>query len=391
MPRQLKIFVVVPVYNHGSTLREVVQGVLAVHPDVLVLDDGSTDQGLESISELPVRIHAHPANQGKGVAIRTAAGIAASLDATHIVTIDADGQHDPLDLPLFLTAIQQDPLAVIVGVRDFETANVPGISRFGRNFSNFWLRVQTGRKLRDTQSGFRAYPVALFSHLNFTENRYSFEVEVLVRSAWAGFELLEVPVAVHYPPREKRISHFRKFVDNVRISWLNTRLTLRSMLPWPHQRIIEHNAKVAAISVIRPVRSLKILLREQVTQMGLAKASFLGVLLGTLPLIGIHTVAILFVAGYLAQNRVAAVAASQLCMPPIVPALCIEVGHYMRHGSFLTEFSLQTLGYQGLERLWEWLLGSLVLAPILAAFVAGLTFGAAWVIRRKTPFLQNQP
>ncbi len=384
------ILVVVPVYNHGATLRRVVAGVLAVHPEVLVVDDGSTDQGMQTIEDLPVHSRVHPENLGKGAAIRTAAKAAESLGATHIVTIDSDGQHDPGDLPRFFAAMASNPLAVIVGARNFETANVPRSSRFGRCFSNFWLRVQTGRKLQDAQSGFRAYPVALFQHLRFTEARYSFEVEVLVRSAWAGLDLMDVPVSVHYPPGRQRVSHFRKFADNARISWLNTRLTLRSILPWPHRRIIERHDTTAAISVIHPVRSMRILLREQTTPRGLAQASFLGVFLGTLPLIGIHTVVILFVAGFLNQNRVAAVAASQVCMPPFVPALCIEVGHYLRHGVFLTEFTLQTLGYQGLQRLWEWALGSLVLAPILATVAAGVTFGAAWIIRKQMGIAEDQ-
>ena len=376
-----RILVVVPVYNHGATLRQVVEGVLAVHPKVLVVDDGSTDQGLERIADLPVQVRTHRTNQGKGAAIRTAAEAAAALGATHIVTIDADGQHDPGDLASFFDAVRAHPLAVIVGARDFTTANVPRASRFGRWFSNFWLRVQTGRKLLDTQSGFRAYPVALFDHLKLTENHYSFEVEVLVRSAWAGLDLLDVPVRVHYPPAEQRVSHFRAFMDNVRISWLNTRLTLRSMLPWPHRRIIERPQGSAAISILRPIQSLKILLREAITPGGLAKAAFLGVFLGTLPLVGIHTMAILFTAGYLGQNRVMAVAASQLCMPPLVPALCIEVGHYLRHGSWLTEFTIQTLGHQAPARLWEWILGSLVLAPVLAFLVAGATFTTAHLVR----------
>lgn len=386
---QIKILVVVPVYNHGDTLRKVVTDTLAIHPEVLVVDDGSIDGGVETISELPVHVRTHEKNRGKGVAIRTAAEAAQSLGATHIVTIDADGQHDPRDLPAFFAAISSSPLAVIVGSRNFETLNVPASSRFGRSFSNFWLRVQTGQKLQDAQSGFRAYPTALFSHLRFTEDRYSFEVEVLVRSAWAGLELLDVPISVYYPPPDERVSHFRSFDDNVRISWLNTRLTIRSMFPWPHRRIVEQGPGVTSISVIRPIRSLKILLREEATPAGLAKAGFLGVFLGTLPLIGIHTVAVLFVAGYLAWNRVAAVAASQLCMPPFVPALCIEVGHYMRHGRFLTEFNLQTLGYQGLERIWEWILGSLVLAPMLACLVAAVIFGVSWIISKQMRFLKN--
>ena len=209
-----RVLVAVPVYNHAPTLRAVVLGLLERHPHVLVVDDGSDDLEPEVLAGLPVRMVRHGRNRGKGAAIRTAALEARRQGMSHIVTIDADGQHDPADLPLFLEAVAADPLAVIVGARDFNTENVPGSSRFGRAFSNFWLRVQTGVILSDVQSGYRAYPLIVLENLRCTENRYSFEVEVLVRAAWAGFRLREVNIRVHYPPKGERVSHFRAFMDN---------------------------------------------------------------------------------------------------------------------------------------------------------------------------------
>jgi len=123
------------------------------------------------------------------------------------------------------------------------------------------------------------------------------------------------------------------------------------------------------ISVLRPIESLRTLLTENTNPAQLAAAGALGVFLGTLPLIICHTIVILFAASFFRLNKVAAVSASQLCMPPVVPAICIEVGYFMRHGRFLTEISLETLGYQALDRLLEWLIGSLVLSPILGALV----------------------
>lgn len=371
-----RVLVAVPVYNHASTLRAVVLGLLERHPHVLVVDDGSDDLEPEVLAGLPVRMVRHGRNRGKGAAIRTAALEARRQDMSHIVTIDADGQHDPADLPLFLEAVAADPLAVIVGARDFNTENVPGSSRFGRAFSNFWLRVQTGVILSDVQSGYRAYPLNVLENLRCTENRYSFEVEVLVRAAWAGFRLREVNIRVHYPPKGERVSHFRAFMDNVRISLLNTRLTIRAIMPVPHRKFGEDEA--GRVSPIHPLKSLRILLRDDATPAGLGLSAALGIFLGTLPLIGIHSIAILVAAGWLRWNKIAALAASQLCMPPLVPALCIEAGHYLRHGIFLTEISLRTLGYEAPQRLWEWILGSMLLAPLLAA----LTGAAVWVLAR---------
>ena len=154
-----------------------------------------------------------------------------------MIVLDADGQHDPADAPRLLEIAAAHPHDLVIGAREFPKENVPGASRFGRSFSNFWLRVQTGKRVSDTQSGFRAYPLGLLDHLKLKGGRYEFETEVLARAAWAGAELPETPIAVHYPPGDTRVSHFRPWRDNLRISLLNARLTLRALLPWPHGKM----------------------------------------------------------------------------------------------------------------------------------------------------------
>lgn len=376
------VLIVIPLYNHAATVRQVAEQALAVHPQVLVVDDGSTDGGAETLDGLPVRLLQHEGNRGKGAAILTAAAEGRRLGMTHIVTIDADGQHDPADFSRFLPAIEARPEAIIVGTRDFATDNVPRSSRFGRRFSNFWLRLQTGRSLGDTQSGFRAYPLRVLERLRLRQAHYAFEVEVLVKAAWAGIELREVDITVYYPPAAERISHFRAFKDNLRLTLLNTHLTMRSILPWPHRKIVTDRATGGKASVLHPLRSLRLLLTENASPSQLGTAAALGVFLGAVPLIALHTIAILFACGFLRLNKVAAVTSSQICMPPLVPAICIEIGYRMRHGRWLTEFSWETLGRQGLERLYEWLLGSLLLAPLLALAVGGAVWLLAVVVQR---------
>lgn len=375
------ILLVIPLYNHAATVRQVAERCLAIHPDVLVVDDGSTDNGAAALDSLPVSVLRHAQNHGKGAAILTAAAEARRLGMSHIVTIDADGQHDPADFSRFREAIEKDPDAVIVGTRDFATANVPGPSRFGRRFSNFWLRLQTGKSLGDTQSGFRAYPLMVLEQLRLGQKHYSFEVEVLVKAAWAGVELREVPISVYYPPAGERVSHFRAVRDNFRLTLLNTHLTLRSVVPWPHRKIVTDHGSGEKVSMLHPLRSIRTLLTENTSPGQLAAAGALGVYIGASPVFGLHTVSILLAAGFLRLNKMAAVGASQLCIPPLVPALCIEAGYFMRKGKFLTEFSMQTLGYQGLERLWEWFLGFLLLGPLLALLTAGVTYALAMFMR----------
>jgi glycosyltransferase involved in cell wall biosynthesis len=377
----VKFVIVIPVYNHANTLRNVVVRALAVLDTIMVVDDGSTDGGIDTLEGLDIHVLQHPLNRGKGAAILTAAKASRRLGSTHIVTMDADGQHDPADFRQFIPLATRYPEAIIVGKRNFK-GNVPGITRFGRHFSNFWLRIQTGQSIGDSQSGFRVYPLKVLERLKLRESGFAFEVEVLVKASWAGVELREVDISVHYPPPNERISHFNFFKDNVRLTLLNTKLTLRSFAPIPHQQILDRNGDRTRISVTHPIQSLKILLTKNLSPGQLAAAGSLGVFLGTLPLIGFHTIMILFASGFFRLNKVVALSTSQLCMPPLVPAFCIEIGFFLRHGRFLTEISIQTIGYQGLERLFEWVIGSIILAPLLSAGMWAIIFLASFFIKR---------
>ncbi|WP_432737385.1 DUF2062 domain-containing protein [Maridesulfovibrio sp. FT414] len=374
-----KPLIVIPVYNHGTTLRDVAIRAMK-YCDVLIVDDGSTDCGSDNICDLELTLVRHNENLGKGQAIITAAKKALELGNTHIITIDADGQHFPEEIPLFIEAIQQYPEAIFVGSRNFKVQNVPGASRFGRSFSNFWLRVQTGKKVSDVQSGFRAYPLEIFSIIKTSESRYAFEVEILVKSAWAGYEIRDLPIEVHYPSPDKRVSHFNAIKDNARISLLNARLTMRSFVPLPHRQY--DRDEQGKISPIHPLRSLRILLSKDETPINLAISGAIGMLLGTLPLIAMHSIAIILCCCFFRLSKITGLAVSQLCIPPLVPALCIEVGHYIRYNKFLTEISLQTLGYEALNRLYEWVLGSLVLGPIFAIIIGITIYIMAFAIKR---------
>ncbi|MBW1719352.1 MAG: DUF2062 domain-containing protein [Deltaproteobacteria bacterium] len=366
-PRLLHTLLVIPVYNHGPTLRSVVERALNAGWPVLVVDDGSTDRGPDLITDLPCRLHRLPQNQGKGAAILTGAGLAAQWGYDTIITVDADGQLDPEDAArLVETATAQDRPAIIVGTRLMNRDTAPGASLFGRVFSNFWVRLECGLDLPDTQSGLRLYPVEFLLYLPVRARRYDFEVEVLVRAAWAGIPILSTPVRVHYPGEGKRISHFHQWKDNLRLTVLHTRLILRALNPWPHRRL-EGQATLSFMdmSFFHPIRLFKQICQKHSTPAQLGIAAWMGLFLGTLPLIACHTIVIVYVTHRLHLNKAAAVAASQLCCPPVVPVICIETGYFMRNGHLLLELSLDTTVYQLHQRLLEWLLGSLVVGPLL--------------------------
>lgn len=233
---EISFLVVVPVYNHASSIREVAERVLALDYPLLVVDDGSSDTPLDCLEGLDVMTIKHETNQGKGAAILTGVKKAKELGKTHLIGIDGDGQHSPEDIEKILPVIKEHPHSLVLGARIFEGQDVPGSSKFGRRFANFWYRVHTGSTLDDTQSGFRAYPISIFDHLPLWTRRYAFDFEILVRMKQAGGDLIEVPISVKYG--EDRVTHIRLFVDNLRVSLLNTYFTFRRLLFFiPHKKL----------------------------------------------------------------------------------------------------------------------------------------------------------
>ena len=219
--------VIIPTYNNAATLGSVIRSVAACTPHILVVNDGSTDHTAEVIAAFPHLRHvSYSPNRGKGWALRQGFARARELGYRYAITMDSDGQHFAADLPAFMDQVEVVPDCLIVGARNMDQASVPGKSSFGYNFSNFWFTLETGIKCPDTQSGFRLYPVALYSRTRFLTRKYEFEIEVLVRSAWKGIPILWVPVKVYYPPKEERVTHFRPFKDFSRISVLNSVLVL---------------------------------------------------------------------------------------------------------------------------------------------------------------------
>lgn len=211
--------VVIPAYNHGRRVSEVIRESLKLNMPVFVVDDGSTDSTGAVISGMKkVRVLRHDENRGKGAAILTGFAEASSV-ADWVVTIDADGQHNPMDALEMIRAIPEGERPIVVGMRlGMEDEEVPWTSRFGRKFSNFWVFLSGGPAMRDSQSGFRIYPVPEAMELNVRSRRFQFEVEILVKAHWKKMRIIEAPVGVHYAKGAERISHFRPMVD----FWRNT-------------------------------------------------------------------------------------------------------------------------------------------------------------------------
>ena len=225
------ICAVIPTYNNAGTVGQVVRETLLYCADVIVVNDGSTDGTASLLGEMKgITLVEYPQNRGKGYALKRGFRKAREMGFAYAITLDADGQHYPANITDFLRANQEHPGALIVGSRRLEGVERSRGSAFANAFSNFWFRVQTGQKLRDTQTGYRLYPLKKLHGLSLLTSRYEAELELLVFSSWHGVPLVEIPIDVYYPPMEERISHFRPAADFSRISILNTVLCLLALI-----------------------------------------------------------------------------------------------------------------------------------------------------------------
>ena len=222
--------IIIPTFNNCRTVADVARRALAVCKDVIVVNDGSTDGTVDVLKDMNLTVLVHDRNRGKGQALKTGLLYARGKGFTHAVTIDADGQHFPEDIPALMKASGQNPGSLIVGCRNLTSENMPRQNTFANRFSNFWFRLQTTRRLDDTQSGFRIYPLDRLYGMWLVTSRYEAELELMVYAAWHGVRMIGVPVRVLYQPEGERVSHFRPFLDFFRITVLNTLLCFGAVL-----------------------------------------------------------------------------------------------------------------------------------------------------------------
>ena len=222
-----KTCVLIPAYNCEKTIENVITSVLSYTADIIVVNDGSTDNTEAIINKIEnIVIISYPKNKGKGYALKKGFDKAVELGYISVITMDADGQHFAEDLCDFFWFANKAPQVMLIGNRAFDHPNMPKKNVFANKFSNFWFTVQTLRRLPDTQSGFRHYPLLKMKNLRPFTNRFEAETELLVRCAWRGFIICKMPIKTHYFSENETVSHFRPKIDFARISLLNACLCI---------------------------------------------------------------------------------------------------------------------------------------------------------------------
>ena len=211
-----EIIALIPAYNEARYIADVVKRTLP-HLPVVVIDDGSSDGTGAAAALAGAKVIAHKTNQGKGVALNTGFDYAVKRGVDAAITLDADGQHDPDEIPLFTDAFRAGAGDIIIGKRTF--GEMPAKSQFGNRVGTWLLGKAMGQPVPDNQSGYRLLSRPVMEQVRPSSSRFEAEVEILLRAQMAGFRLAWVPIKTIYNDKK---SHFRPIHDSalfLKMTW----------------------------------------------------------------------------------------------------------------------------------------------------------------------------
>ena len=379
--KALRCVVIMPTYNNAGTIATVISDVKEFATDVIVVNDGSTDETAQILASIEdIKVVDYSENKGKGYALKLGLQKAYEWGYRYAITIDSDGQHYADDIPTFLDKIEEKPDSLLIGARNLTAENMPSKNTFANKFSNFWYKVETGQVLSDTQSGYRLYPLDKLQKIHFLTRRYEFEVEIIVRAAWRGVNVENVPIKVYYPPVEERVSHFRPLQDFTRISILNTVLVLYAFLlyyPWRFLRSLTP-ANIKKFFDQQIIHSAD-------SNVRMAAAMGWGIFCGVIPIWGYQMVFAGFSAHFMKLNKIVAVVFSNISIPPMIPFLLygsMVMGAWalnIENAFVLDNISLETVR----QSLTQYLVGSLLLAVSSGVIVFVLSLLVMTICKRK--------
>ncbi len=376
----LKCAIAIPTYNNAGTLAGVIESVRPFSPYIIVVNDGSTDSTADILSGIEgIVVVTHPANRGKGAAIKSAIAAAADAGMNYLISIDSDGQHNADNIPSFIEAIENNPDCIIIGARDLRSRNMPGKNTFANKFSNFWFKIETGISLSDTQCGFRAYPLNELKNMRFLTNGYEFEVESIVRAAWKGIGIMNIPIDVKYEPLGKRISHFKPFRDFTRISILNAVLTICALIYFYPKRLIECCRRTDLKETMRVH-----VLGSKDSNLKMSASIAVGIFCSIIPIWGYQLAAAVAMAWLLRLNKVVAAIFSAASIPPAIPFIvygCVLVGSAVTSRPLpesVTSINLENIG----SGILQYIVGSFIVASAAALLAFGISYCLMHICKR---------
>lgn len=222
------IGILIPAYNESATIRSLIEGCLRYTDQILVVDDGSTDDTAAIVESLPVTLIKHQQNAGKGGALRTGFHYWLEKSVIGVITLDADAQHDPNDLPRFFESIEKAPNDLLIGARSIDTQNAPKGRLVANKIADFFISWAAGKRVQDTQSGFRYYPAAFLQQFLLQKKlprRFAFEVSALIVALQKGCNVHYLSIRSCYPDTARK-SHYLPAKD----TWLIISFVARIIL-----------------------------------------------------------------------------------------------------------------------------------------------------------------
>jgi glycosyltransferase involved in cell wall biosynthesis len=386
--KELKCCVLIPTYNNERTVKKVIQEVLEYTDDLIVVNDGSTDSTPQILSSLTtIQLVTFKKNRGKGIALREGFKYAIAKGYDYAITLDSDGQHFAHDIPTLIHRLEKEKNILIIGARNMNQASVPGKSSFGNKFSSFWYWVITGIRLPDTQSGFRLYPIGKYKNMKFFTGKFEFEIEVMVRSAWADINVTSEPVSVYYG--SDRVSHFRPGPDVFRITLLNTLFVLVSFLIVRPVKLIFNLGKKKFWLEVK-----KSIVGSEESNVKKALSVAFGIFFGIVPIWGFQLAVGIPLAIFCRLNVAIAVASANISFPPLnilIMYLSYKFGAYfVSNPSYDLILDYNLTHHDFLKFLNQFLIGGTLLA-ILSAFIFGIITWILLSIFRKNPVIAKDP
>ena len=204
------VWVVIPAHNEEKNIKDVVLGIKNYCENIVVVDDGSSDRTVEFTKKLGVTVLEHVVNLGKGSALKTGCDFAVKKGAKIIIVMDADGQHNPKEIPNFLKALEENE--IVFGYRGLNK-NMPFVFRFGNSFINFIIHLLYGVQLKDSQSGYRAFTAETYRKIRWQAMDYSLESEMIAKVGKNHLKYAEIPIQTIYADKYKGTT----FVDGIKI------------------------------------------------------------------------------------------------------------------------------------------------------------------------------
>ena len=217
------IFIVIPAFNEAATLGGIVRRALVVEKNVVVVDDGSTDQSSAEAERAGALVLRLDKNSGKAHALTTGMNYAREKGASAVLTLDGDGQHRPEDISRLIDAANHHPNNIIIGSRMGDKSTFPRKRYIANCVANFWISWASGYRIEDSQSGFRLYPACLLAKIDIKSSRersFVFESEILIEAAKRGVKSIPVAIPALYAGTLMRPSHFRPVYDISQIVWM---------------------------------------------------------------------------------------------------------------------------------------------------------------------------